>query len=233
MAKILLLACQPKTASTFLANHLSLAGGGRTVSLVPGYDRREQEISEFRIMRYRPRWYPVVVAQHHIRYSEETGRLIKKYNLGVIVLTRDLFDAIASIRDHVRRESPVAPMMYLTSEMLAMSDSELEVFIAEFAIPWYLNFYMSWRRFEGATFISYSDVVRDLDGTVSEIFKKHGLRAATASKAPVKQAQVYRFNVGREGRGTEISPLAREIVVRKVERYTRFFQDSYLLSHLG
>ncbi len=149
---MILVACQPKTASTFLVATLGSLPNSRTVALVPAYGQREQELSEERIKRYRFRAKRLLVAQHHVRYSNYTGDLIRRYHIRTIVLTRNLFDVIASIRDHVRSEDVVSPMFFLTKEMAHSSDEELENLIAKLSIPWYLNFIC-----RGAIFLKHCD----------------------------------------------------------------------------
>jgi hypothetical protein len=158
MAKLILLACQPKSGSTFFTRYLSKIGGGRPYSFVPSYGRREQELSELRLWRAKVRRNRFLVGQHHVRYSDETARLIHRFNISVIVLRRNLFDAVASMRDHLRREDHVAPMFYLSREMVGLPDNELEVALAQFAVPWYLNFHMSWRDYDDAILLDYEHI---------------------------------------------------------------------------
>jgi hypothetical protein len=232
MAKLLLVACQPKSGSTFLSRYLADMGGGKTRSFVPGFGRREQELSERRLLQARLRRERLLVGQHHVRHSGTTQKYIDRYRIDVVVLTRNLFDVIASLRDHVRREDPAGPLFYLDKDMLKMSDRELEEFLARFAIPWYLNFYMSWRAAGNAMFVRYEDMAADTDGVARRIFERFGLTVAKSALDLSAIREKSRFNKGVVGRGREISADARRMVVEQVGFYARFHDDPYLDSHL-
>jgi hypothetical protein len=232
MAKLILLACQPKSGSTFLSNYLANVGGGRPYSFVPGYGRREQELSELRLLRGKIRRNRFLVGQHHVRCSDETLRLIHRFDISVVVLYRNLFDAVASMRDHIRRESYVAPMFYLDKDMLGLPDRDLEVALARFAVPWYLNFYMSWRDYNDAIFVDFDQIRTDAQGTAEGILKSFGL-SPTASKVEVDEVRKSsRFNSGLSGRGASIAPEAIEIIKDQLRFYLQFVDDDYLGRHI-
>lgn len=232
MAKLVLLACQPKSGSTFLSNYLSKVGGGRPYPFVPGFGRREQELSEFRLIRGKIRRNRFLVGQHHVRCSDETLKLVDRFGISVIVLRRNLFDAVASLRDHVRREDHVAPMLYLSKEMARLPDEELEVALARFAIPWYLNFHMSWRGYDKAVQLDYEDIRSDAVGTAYRALQAIGLPSSNTVVDTRAVATSSRYNEGVAGRGAEIAPEARQIIRDQVRFYTRFGEDDYLRQHL-
>src|SRR5262249_25059956 len=129
--------------STFLADVIAELPGFRRATLMPAFGRREQELDETCLRAFDRFAY---VAQNHVRYSDWTGQLCADYGLTPIVLVRSLLDAVVSLRDHLRRESSVVPSLVAEPHHAAMSDAQLERMIARLALPWYLGFYMSWRR---------------------------------------------------------------------------------------
>jgi hypothetical protein len=229
----MLLACQPKSGSTFLSRYLAQLSGGRTYSFVPDYGRREQELSERRLLRAKLHLNPLLVGQHHVRHSAWTQRLVDRYGVGVVVLTRNLFDVVASYRDHVRNEDTVGPVVYLEKRMVEVGDDELEMFVARFAIPWYLNFYMSWRSVEGVMFADYEDIVADADGLARRALDRFGVPAKGSVEDVAAVRAKSRFNKGVPGRGRDISAEARRIVMEQAAFYARFHDDPYLVRHLG
>ena len=60
--------------------------------------------------------------------------------------TWNIFDIVASIRDHTRNELSHSPMVAIGPEHAKLPDSALEELIAELAIPWFINFYVSWQN---------------------------------------------------------------------------------------
>ncbi len=225
-----LVACQPKTASTFVTNALGNLPGSRTFRPTSGYDRREQELEEARFQRYRLRQTRNYVAQAHVRMSEPTKTLIKRYDIKTVVLYRDLLDFIVSVRDHVRRESVVWPMAYLDERHLAMPDEELDMAIARLMVPWNVNFYMSWRASGIGHFVNYDEIGADAEGTLSRIAKSVGISADTdhisgANKSAL--AQPSRFNKGKSGRGSTLSVDVKSAVRDIVKCYPGAEKDPY------
>lgn len=222
----LLLACQAKVGSTFLASSLSNLPGMRRAKLTPGADRREQELCELKLRRLQSRAY---VAQHHVRRSSVTDALVRRHGLSVIVLTRDLFDAVVSLRDHVRQESVAFPMAYITEHHRALPDAELEVVLARLAVPWYVNFYMSWRDCPYATYVSYAELIEDPARQVRRIAEACGLSATDAEiEAAVSTARGARLNVGVNGRGAALAPQAKAEILAQLACYPEAAADPYI-----
>ena len=95
-----LIACMPKSGSTFLADVISQCPGFRRAILTPSAGRREQEIDEQLLRKHGKVSY---VAQHHVRNSEWTSEMCRTYGVTPIVLVRSLQDVVVSLRDHMRR----------------------------------------------------------------------------------------------------------------------------------
>ena len=231
----ILIACQPKSASTFLTQAIANLPGFKSVGLVPGYDRREQELCEARLQRFRFRQGKLYVAQHHVRHSLPTQQLIDKYGICVVVLIRDLFDVVISLRDHVRKESPVGPMLYLDTAHPSLSDDALEQAIARLALPWYLNFYMSWRGVPGVTLVNYDDLLDQPRETVASICAQAGI-GATADvidrAIAGARGQTTRFNKGQRGRGQLLSQTTRNLILDLLALYPSARSDPYFRSML-
>ena len=96
-----LVACMPKSASTFLTGVLAELPGMRRAPLTAAYGWREQTLDVVQLARFDLEFY---VCQQHLRYSADVGALIGEYRLTPVVLTRNIFDVVASVRDHFRNE---------------------------------------------------------------------------------------------------------------------------------
>ena len=73
-----LVACMPKSASTFITNAIANTANLERVRLVPSFGRREQELCEVCLVDKNPLNY---VAQLHIRASSWTDQLCHEYNI--------------------------------------------------------------------------------------------------------------------------------------------------------
>lgn len=217
----ILLACMPKSGSTYLSNSIGRLPGFRRTSLVSGAARAEQEIN-FRVALRKSKYN--YVAQQHVRYHSRTAEAIKTFQMTPVVLVRDIFDCVVSIRDHWRRESVRAPMAYVLDDHLNMEDSDLDHMIVQLAIPWYFNFYVSWTRCDDALWLRYEDVIADPAGAVARILERAGhqtdpdlIPAAVHQLNPAAE----RKNVGRPGRGASLPEELKQVI----REYRNFYPD--------
>ena len=78
----LLIACMPKSGSTWLRTVLCGLNDLQWLSPVNGWDRREHELSEMLLLLFHRQSY---VTQLHLRYSLPTAELMRKFALKPIV----------------------------------------------------------------------------------------------------------------------------------------------------
>lgn len=228
MSYHVLVACMPKSASTFITSAMANAVNLNLINLIPSYGRREQELCEICLAQNAEFDY---VAQHHIKHSTWTEELCRDYDVSIIVLIRSLFDVVVSIRDHVHRESPVSPVFYLDKQHLGRDRAELEHMIAMLAIPWYINFYMGWRSSKAARIFMYEDFIADPDKAISEMLAFARVPASTAqigAGLEAARSKGSRINVGKAGRGADLKPETVTMIMDMVAAYPEIQDDPYV-----
>jgi hypothetical protein len=184
----------------------------RIVSLVPGYDRREQELD---IGMLRAADGIDYVAHHHIRFSRPTMTLLNHFCIKPVVQVRNIFDIVVSLRDHLRNESLEGSMGYVAPGMERWDDAHLERFIVQMMIPWYFNFYMSWLDCRSKCLVRYEDLIRNPESVVAGICEQAMLKFSAEQIAYSIQAADQSFtrkNVGVAGRGQGIKDETRYLV---------------------
>lgn len=232
----ILLACQPKSGSSFLTEAVGSLPGFRIGHYIAGYDRSEHELNQAHIRKYRFQGYRAIIAQHHVRFSELTKRLILKNRMLPVVLYRDLFDVIISLRDHLRNWNVVGSMAYFDQSHADLPDAELERMIARLAIPWYINFYVSWREASGVgpiMFVNYDTLRSDPQTVISDILAAAKLPASEKQiTRALEQSQkgVTRFNKGVSARGKLLAPETRQIVLDGLSYYPKLRDDPFIES---
>jgi uncharacterized membrane protein YkvA (DUF1232 family) len=225
----ILIACMPKSGSTFLTNVIAELPGFRRAELTPVYGRREQELDEFCLQQVDRSDF---VAQNHVRNSEWTAMMCRDYGLTPVVLVRSLLDVIVSLRDHIRKESHVWPIFFAGARHAQMDDAGLELMIARLALPWYMNFYMGWREAPDALVIAYEDLAEAPAPVIAKVMAFCGAPAAPeaieAAIVRVRADGPNRFNVGQAGRGRSLRPDAVRAVLEMLDFYPEAAGDPYI-----
>jgi len=141
-SKCIFLAAMPKSGSSFLSRALAALTGFEHSYFAFNYANIEQEL-------YRPKVIDAygrgTVVQQHIRANEPNIEIFKEFSIRPIVLVRNVFDVVVSVRDHLAREKiDNLPSLYTSEEFLALDSDRQTDFIVDFVVPWYLSFYESW-----------------------------------------------------------------------------------------
>lgn len=187
----ILLACMPKSGSTFLSRSISRIPGFRHTMIAHYSDRAEQEINFSVALRKSKYQY---IAQQHVRYNARTAEAIETFQLTPVVLVRDIFDCVVSVRDHWRQESYRTPTAFVSKDHLEMDDEELDRMIVQMVIPWYINFYVSWTRCDKALWLRYEDVIVDPADAIRRILDAagRGILTTSRSRPPLKDPPLIR-----------------------------------------
>ncbi len=219
----LLLACFPKSGSSYLATILAGLPGFQKVSLVPGYGRREQELAaECALSTHLTT--PHFVAQHHVRFSEETQRVMQMLSLRPLVLVRNIFDVVVSIRDHLRTSNQVIAQAFVPPGLKHWIDEQIDHFTVNLILPWYFNFYASWSECATRLELTYERLRADPLSVLQDIQEWAGILATQcelqcAIECANAEPEMTRFNRGVCGRGRGLS---RE-VVQRIEHLSRYY----------
>lgn len=225
----ILLACMPKSGSTFLSDVISEIGDFKRAVPLPAAGRREQELDEFYLQQVDGQDY---VAQLHIRNHRWTEQMCQDYDITPIVLVRSLFDCIVSLRDHIRREGTLWPMIWLRPEHAQLDDISLDRMIARLAIPWYLNFYVSWRNAPNTLLIAYEELIDNSFETTRQVLDFAGARASDdqirRAVEVVRGQGASRLNVGVSGRGSCLDHETVRGVLELLDFYPELADDPYI-----
>jgi len=225
----ILVACFPKSGSTFLCTLISNLPGFSSVVYTPAHGRREQELSEAEIERCGA--VSQQVAQVHVRGSEYTLHLIDKHNIKPIVLVRDIYDTAVSLAEHVAAE-PSMPMAYFDAAIADRPFDDRLSAVFDLAIPWYFNFYVSWRRARPNAIVTYEDLILGGVERQTAYFNSIGLETNIADvRSALKKIRSLdtRFNVGKSGRGAQAVVMRHR---RQVERLASYYPGEDF-SHIG
>ncbi len=158
--KHILIACMPKSASTFLCAIIAQMPGIREVVLTHGHHRREQELCPLECALVHELNY---VASHHTRYSQATRQILTQYGIFPVILVRNIYDCVVSLRDHLVSESLDIPQAYAPRNFRDLSVERQYDFIIDCVVPWYSSFVASWSEYHGPSLrVTYRQLISGL-----------------------------------------------------------------------
>jgi hypothetical protein len=216
------IACFPKSGSTYLSKLLSAYTGFQRVDYVHAWGRREQEWEKDIVEKMSGR---NVIVQQHTRGSEATLKLIQKYNIRTIVLVRNIYDVLPSLKDHIFSEKVEVPGLYYDESHLSLSDEQFYDLLVDMMGPWYISFYAMWFyqcKKHGIPMLAYEDYFSNEEQEFGKLCGLLGLDYSAdrfkAALADVKGANT-RFNVGKAGRGISLLSQGQKERIKKFASY--------------
>jgi hypothetical protein len=211
------LACMPKSGSTFLARAIEDVTGFPHTRLCYAHERNEQEL-------YLPKlvdtYTKSIVTQQHIKATGPNLNLFVRFGIRPVIVTRNLFDVIVSIRDYLCNEGVYGfPSLYATDHFLTIPDEEQFDFLITFAAPWYFNFYASWydAAHDGqieTLWLTYEELTADWVDGIERVLAFYGQQSShdevvAAVRRMQGDPEKSRLNKGVAGRGMELLSAAQ------------------------
>ncbi len=214
----LLIACFPKSGSTYLSKLLQAATGLPEAYLAELGPQREQDLARRKLRRHARR----AVAQQHFKATQDNLALLEQFGIRPIVQTRSLFDVVVSLHDHYDRDAHSLPCGVISAAYAGMKFAERMDYLIAAHLPWYFNFYLSWREAVGRVEmlpLRYEDLVADPAGQLTAALRFYrfelGSERVAAALRKAGEAETRR-NVGVAGRGLKLlDPRHREAIRRQ------------------
>ncbi len=232
-SKHIFVACFPKSGSTYFTHFLAEYTGFMNRMLVYRGVHNEQFINEFKLRMLR---HINTVTQQHAKGTERNIYLLNKYSIKPVILVRNIFDVVFSIKDHYRREDTRNPMSYVHVNYQNMTEEEQLVFIVRNCIPWYFSFLLSWAEASekiDSIWIRYEDLFADQIGTISRILDFQEIPADPQKIQKIITSisgEKTRFNKGVSGRGKNLPLSAKQALIDIADCWK---VDDELLARIG
>jgi hypothetical protein len=208
---MIVVAAAPKAGSTFLVNTLMQITGLRGFRLCAAYSTNEHDL-------YLPALCLMsrhgCVSQLHMKGTFHNAALLRRFGIKPIILVRRIEDIVVSLQ-HDLREKAERPslgtgrggysFLWQDESAQSLSDERLLDMIIDLAVPWFVNFYVSWYRLcergaVDALWLTYEELFADKEKTLRQVLAFLGLGADHID--PAVLARKYRkFRDGRVGQG--------------------------------
>lgn len=213
--KLIIVAAAPRTGSTYLTNVLVKSTGFPFARLCSAYSTNEHDL-------YLPALYFMnkvgCVSQLHMKGTYHNAALMRTFGITPIILVRNIFDIVASLLGELRLNEKQSAFgtgvngfsfIWQDEDIKNCSDERLLDVIVDLAIPWYVNFYVSWFRLceQGAVnakWVSYEDMMADKQRTVNDIIEFLGVNIVASNIDEILDYRGITFNIGSSGRGKQM-----------------------------
>ena len=219
LGRTILIACMPKSGSSWLVNAVRRLSGFGSVNFANAFVENEQEI-------YAPAVHETArqdkVVQQHCRASAPNIHLIQAYGMKPVVLVRNLFDTLVSMRDFWDEGAVRNSFLYPDWHSLDR-DAKHDALVRHLA-PWYVQFFVSWAIAErqqqvSPLWVRYEEMIPAKAETLSRVAGFCGLPADPAGiEAAIARVDgdryATRFNKGVAGRGDDAFTGAQKDMVR-------------------
>ncbi len=230
---IIVVAAAPRTGSTFLTNVLIKATKLPNFRLCSGYATNEHDL-------YLPALCIVndsgCVSQMHMKGSFHNASLINRFKIRQIILVRNIYDIVASLFDDLRKKEEMPgyhtgesgySFLWLDSATKNMNDEDLIDMIIDLAIPWYVNFYVSWYRLAeqnivNPIWVNYEDMMNDKNNTIISILNFIDFPFNGEINSTILNEKYSTYNKGGSGRGNIL--LSDERKRRIMEKFS-YYED--------
>ena len=225
----IVIASAPRTGSTFLLellirysgfveNNYALKGGRCFHNLTPTKMWVGRKINAF--------------ARHPITATVDNLELLQKFECKVIVITRNIYDILISLAEHLPRENLGWP--FLNTDIFGshlsstMSNKTAIEFAANVALPWYFSHYVSWYRehkngIVPILFTDYREIENDSIEVVAKVCKFLNIkfdarRANSILENLFEERRKFNFHRGVSGRGvSKIGERQKKIIKEYIE----------------
>jgi hypothetical protein len=238
---IIVVAAAPRTGSTFLSIVLQEVTKLQRFRLCSGYATNEHDL-------YLPALCIVndsgCISQMHMKGSFHNASLINRFKIRQIILVRNIYDIVASLFDDLRKKEETPgyhtgengySFLWLDSATKNMNDEDLIDMIIDLAIPWYVNFYVSWHRLAeqnivNPIWVNYEDMMNDKNNTIISILNFIDFPFNGEINSTILNRKYNTYNKGGSGRGNILlSDERKKRIMDKFSYYKDVNFDRYFV----
>lgn len=220
--KHIVIACFQKSGSSYLYQILHALTGFKCVTLVQQYGNNEQDMYEPKLQKRNSLDY---ISKQHVKGTDNNIRLMQTYGIKPVVLVRNIYDILYSLRDHFEREDHRTPTGYVHRDYFKMTEDEKFNYLIRIHLPWYFNFYVSWLEAAKSFpcfWTTYQELFGDQVRVLSGILDFYSIPYTEPRLLQAMQemrGKDTRLNVGKAGRGQSLSVQHRREIIKLAQAW--------------
>ena len=228
--KLVLIASQPKSGSSYLCKTLL------TVSKMPlgrfcyKYAQNEHDLYLPNLCMHNEHG---AISMQHTKATINNIDLVKLFDIRTIITVRNIYDTVASLYNNIQQgkiksdEGSGYSFMFNSAEIRDLSSQAKVDFLIDFAVPWCINFYVSWVYYtrEGgikAKWLQYNEIMENWEQTTRDTLTFMGLDSnhSDIDLERLKEPVTSRFQSRNEKLNMEIlSPDQKKKIIGMVSYY--------------
>ena len=232
---MIVVAAAPRTGSTFLSNVLIQVTKLQNFRLCSGYSTNEHDL-------YLPALCMMnnsgCVSQMHMKGTFHNALLINRFKIRQIILVRNIYDIVVSLFHDLRKKEEIPgyhigngkigySFLWLDRATKNMDDEDIIDMIIDLAIPWYVNFYVSWYRLTeqnivNPIWVNYEDMMNDKNNTIISILNFIDFPFNGEINSTILNEKYSTYNKGGSGQGNIL--LSDERKKRIMEKFS-YYED--------
>jgi hypothetical protein len=209
---LVVVAAAPKSGSTFLVNTLRRVTGLRGFRLCAAYATNEHDL-------YLPALCLMnrhgCVSQLHMKGTFHNAALMRVFGIKPIILVRRIEDIVVSLQHSLsgKLQRPTIgtgqegySFVWLDRCTKGLSDERLLDMIIDLAVPWFVNFYVSWHRLceqraVDALWVTYEQLFAEQEKTLRQVLEFLGFGGILEIDPDILSHKYRTFRDGRIGQG--------------------------------
>ena len=121
------------------------------------------------------------------------------------------------------------PMGYIDHNFYELSNEKQYDFVIDLIIPWYINFYVSWQRYEkkdSLLWITYNELFSDKKGTLEKIMSYYGIKKKITEKEISKCEELIKDKTRKTNKKlTENAIPLSQAQKERIVNLTSFYKD--------
>jgi hypothetical protein len=227
---LIVIAAAPKTGSTFLVNTLMQVTQLQGFRLCAAYSTNEHDL-------YLPALLLMngcgCISQLHMKGTFHNAELMRTFGIKPIILTRRIDDIALSLMHDLKGKAEKSyvgtgrngySFIWQDQDTKDMSDERLLDMIVDLAMPWFVNFYVSWYRLceqgsVNALWVTYEELFADKEKAVRKALRFLGLAHDMPIDPEILSRKYFQFRDGRIGQGASILSPEQRARLRRLFSY--------------
>ncbi len=212
--EIILVVSFPKSGSTLLANTLLQLSDYRWFRLCYRYEQNEHDL----YLPYLSMWNKHgVVSLLHMKATVPNVELINLFDICPVITVRNIYDTVASLFNNLNQgkldstKAKGGSFLWQDQQIMALSDERKIDCLIDTAVPWCINYYVSWVHFTQtgqcrAIWVDFDKQMENWEITLSEVcdFTGLGHKCTDAALASLKQPRHSPYNSGNPKAGINL-----------------------------